>query len=201
MKNNKYFIEEDISLKSTQNDEKSTGDGKKSIMGDKKRKKTTSIKDRKRKKTVSGKENKKKRTKSASKRKGKKSQTMISQSTRSKSSTGLETPKQKQRKQNASDTETPKKLVWAWQFLENDNCYHNYDKEANDLVESVYQEYLGNPNRVDVNAVQSGQWKYMVDFRNLTQTNIQHENHTVRKIRRVQIPANEVLNKKKTYKR
>jgi len=93
---------------------------------------------------------------------------------------------------------TPGELVWVWQFLENDSKYHNYDPVASDTVEAVYQDYLKNPGNTDVRSVNSGQWAYMVDFRQLTQQNIQHEAHTVRKIRRIQVPAEEKRNKKKS---
>jgi hypothetical protein len=33
----------------------------------------------------------------------------------------------------------------------------------------------------------------------MTQTNIQHESHTQRRIRRIQVPANEKGNKQKNY--
>jgi hypothetical protein len=33
------------------------------------------------------------------------------------------------------------------------------------------------------------EWEYFVDFHGMTQTNIQHPNHTVRNIRRVQLAA------------
>jgi len=51
----------------------------------------------------------------------------------------------------------------------------------------VYQKYLENRGDTDVRAVKSGQWEYMVDFMAMKQTNIQHENHTIRNIRRVKI--------------
>jgi len=57
--------------------------------------------------------------------------------------------------------------------------------EASETVEEVYQGYLANRGNSDVRAVKSGQWEYMVDFMALKQTNIQHENHTIRNIRRV----------------
>jgi len=70
-------------------------------------------------------------------------------------------------------------------------------KNASDVVEATYQEYLKNPGITDVRAIKSGQWNYMVDFRQMQQQNIQHENHTVRKIRRKQIPMSEIGDKKK----
>jgi hypothetical protein len=63
-------------------------------------------------------------------------------------------------------------------------------------VEVNYQDYLKNPGHSDVRAVHSGQWNYMVDFRQMQQQNIQHENHTRRKIRRVQLPISEIHNRK-----
>jgi len=68
-----------------------------------------------------------------------------------------------------------------WQYF--DKTWRNYDTAASDIVEGVYQEYLLNPN-IDVRAVKSGDWQYQVDFTKMTQTNIQHANHTSRKIRR-----------------
>lgn len=73
----------------------------------------------------------------------------------------------------------------VWQYY--DNGWKNYELEASDVVEEVYQKYLQNKGDTDVRAVKSGQWEYLVDFVALKQTNIVHENHTVRKIRRVKI--------------
>jgi WWE domain len=49
----------------------------------------------------------------------------------------------------------------------------------------VYLSYLENRGDTDVRAVKSGQWEYMVDFAAMKQTNLQHQAHTVRDIRRV----------------
>jgi len=109
--------------------------------------------------------------------------------------------KQKSKKSHKKSEESDSgELVWVWQYLENDGYYYNYHVTASNLVESVYQDYLSNPRRVDVNAVQSGEWKYMVDFKNMTQQNIQHEKHTTRNIRRHQIPDSLVFNMKKAWK-
>jgi len=99
---------------------------------------------------------------------------------------------------SSSATGSKEDLVWAWQYY--DNGFHNYDSAASDAVEGVYQEYLTSPYTCDVRAVQSGQWQYEIDFRLMTQTNIQHENHTKRKIRRLQIPANEKGNRTINYR-
>jgi len=104
------------------------------------------------------------------------------------------TEKEKEKEDEADDSE----LKWVWQYWH--NGWYNYDTAANDVVESVYQDYLQNPRNCDVRAVSSGDWKYMVDFRALTQQNIQHESHTTRNIRRVQIPSSDlVLDHKKRY--
>jgi len=58
---------------------------------------------------------------------------------------------------------------------------------ASNEVERIYQGYLANRGDTDVRAVKSGQWEYMVDFLALKQTNLQHESHTVRDIRRIPI--------------
>jgi len=69
-----------------------------------------------------------------------------------------------------------------WQY--DDHGWKNYDPTASDVVEEVYQNYLSNRGDTDVRAVKSGHWEYMVDFLAMKQTNIQHESHTVRNIRR-----------------
>jgi hypothetical protein len=73
----------------------------------------------------------------------------------------------------------------VWQYF--DNTWKNYDKDASDTVEEVYQAYLTNRGETDVRAVKSGQWEYMVDFMAMKQTNIQHDNHTVRNIQRLAV--------------
>jgi len=71
-----------------------------------------------------------------------------------------------------------------WQYKEGQN-WKSYDEKASDVVEEVYQKYLANKGDTDVRAVKSGQWEYQVDFSAMKQTNIQHENHTTRDIRRI----------------
>jgi len=72
----------------------------------------------------------------------------------------------------------------VWQYKEGLN-WKSYDEKASNVVEEVYQKYLGNKGDTDVRAVKSGQWEYQVDFSAMKQTNIQHENHTTRDIRRI----------------
>ncbi|PRP82131.1 hypothetical protein PROFUN_10339 [Planoprotostelium fungivorum] len=72
-----------------------------------------------------------------------------------------------------------------WQYEH--NGWKNYDVKASDTVEEIYLDYLQNRRGTDVRAVKSGQWEYMVDFLALKQTNIQHEAHTIRSIRRVPV--------------
>jgi len=73
----------------------------------------------------------------------------------------------------------------VWQYKE--GTWKTYAAEASNVVEQVYQNYLSNRGDTDVRAVKSGQWEYMVDFMAMKQTNIQHENHTVRDIRRIPV--------------
>jgi len=80
-------------------------------------------------------------------------------------------------------TTTPAGYHFQWQYSE--RGWKDYDIDASDLVEAAYQGYLSNPGMCDVRAVKSGQWQYQVDFVNMKQTNIQHEGHTTRNIRRV----------------
>jgi len=90
----------------------------------------------------------------------------------------------------SSASKAPKKPVglnsdYIWQYEDNGSVWRNYDTEASNTVEDVYQKYLANRGETDVRAIQSGQWEYLVDFLAMKQTNIQHANHTVRNIRRL----------------
>lgn len=121
-----------------------------------------------RKPVASGAGKKATKAKAAKKEKAKKETAMkISKRTAKKSVAVLEAP-----------VENP-----LWEYKERD-AWHPYAPEASAIVEAAYQDYLHDPAKVDVRAVQSGMWRYMVDFTNMTQTNIQHFNHTVRDIRR-----------------
>jgi len=73
------------------------------------------------------------------------------------------------------------KPVWQYQH----GTWHNYDEDANDVVEQAYQEWKSNPY-TDVRAVKSGTWSYSVNFKEMVQTNVVHDNHTQRPIRRVE---------------
>jgi len=104
----------------------------------------------------------------------------------------VSSPKKKERKSTKSTAakkdDLPKKPAdskydWVWQYQH--GTWKNYDTEASDTVEEVYQGYLANKGDTDVRAVKSGQWEYQVDFMAMKQTNIQHDSHTVRNIRRV----------------
>ncbi len=72
-----------------------------------------------------------------------------------------------------------------WQYEERPTVFYDYDSKASALVEGAYKEYVSAPSQWDVRSIHSGEWCYQVDFPNMIQTNIQHENHNVRVIRRV----------------
>lgn len=74
---------------------------------------------------------------------------------------------------------------YKWQYQENSSTFGDYGPKASALVEQAYCEYMSAPSNWDVRSVRSGEWCYQVDFPNMIQTNIQHENHKVRRIRRV----------------
>jgi len=82
-----------------------------------------------------------------------------------------------------SVTITGSKYDHVWQY--HDGSWKSYDVKASDTVEETYLKYLENRGETDVRAVHSGQWEYQVDFMAMKQTNIQHENHTTRNIRRM----------------
>jgi len=74
---------------------------------------------------------------------------------------------------------THSRVIWQY----DDSGWKNYDDAASDVVEAAYQDWLQNP-ATDVRAVKSGEWQYQVDFNLKEQVNVQHEQHTVRKVRR-----------------
>lgn len=104
-------------------------------------------------------------------------------------------PQKSSRVDNSTDDSLPiveegVPTIWFWQYYH--NGWRNYYPEPSRLVEETYQLYLKEAQTgriIDVRAVKSGDWSYMIDFRQMTQTNIEHYSNTVRKIRRVQIPA------------
>jgi len=134
----------------------------------KKKKKSDSSEGKKKKKDTTAKSKKAKASASSKKSSGK--------SARGESSSSSKTA-------GGSKT-TPSGFSFVWQYQEG-STWKPYDHNASDLVEKAYQDYLKNPGMCDVRAVKSGQWQYQVDFLNNKQTNIQHESHTVRSIRRV----------------
>jgi len=71
-------------------------------------------------------------------------------------------------------------FIWQYQH----GGWHDYDEEANKMVEAIYQAWKNDPG-VDIRTVKSGHWNYMIDFNLMKQTNIEHESHTERTIRRV----------------
>lgn len=71
-----------------------------------------------------------------------------------------------------------------WQYKDDHGKWADYAKKASMEVERAYASWTVNPH-IDVRSVQSGDWEYMVDFNQNTQTNIRHPNHKIREIRRV----------------
>lgn len=80
-----------------------------------------------------------------------------------------------------STTQQPQKVVWLY---EEDNQWKPYDTDASDSVEKDYQLYLTDTSQWDVRSIKSGLFSYQVDFTNMQQKNIVHENHKIRNIRR-----------------
>ncbi|GAM26420.1 hypothetical protein SAMD00019534_095950 [Acytostelium subglobosum LB1] len=76
---------------------------------------------------------------------------------------------------------TQPREVPVWQYQH--GSWLDYDIDASKLVEHEYQDWLKNPY-VDVRSVKSGHWCYQVDFKQMLQTNIQHNSHTQRSVRR-----------------
>jgi len=143
----------------------------------KKRKGTKKAEKKKKKPTAAKKTKKSKKDSSAPKKKKKKAE--------KKGETKKKTPKTKERNSTTTSTPgiSPAGYKFKWQYM--DGTWKDYQLNGSDVVEQAYQDYMKNPGKCDVRAVKSGQWSYQVDFLNLKQTNIQHESHTVRDIRRI----------------
>lgn len=78
-----------------------------------------------------------------------------------------------------------------WQYYVDDGVdgkrkgWYDYFKEAAEIVEGAYSEFVSNPDRnFKVRSVQSGTFCYQVDFGEMKQTNVTHPNRTQRQIRR-----------------
>ena len=79
----------------------------------------------------------------------------------------------------------------VWQYW--DNGWKDYDTSAGRCAEQLYHEYSVNHNnngnqtyhaQLTTRLMKSGYWTYMIDFAQMTQTNIEHPNRTSRNIRR-----------------
>ena len=97
------------------------------------------------------------------------------------------------------DASIQKRYPATWQYFDKDKNmnpegWYDYDTEASDIVEDHWQQYIQNRAMNDVRSVKSGEWEYMVDFMNWKQTNVQHQNHKVRNIRRLDDNGNITLN-------
>jgi len=79
------------------------------------------------------------------------------------------------------------KLKYIWQF--DDQGFYNYDVDASKEVEKQYKEWK--EWNIDVRSVKSGKFHYMVNFRTMKQTNIDHDSQTQRDVKRVKWKGNE----------
>jgi len=69
----------------------------------------------------------------------------------------------------------------VWQYY--DGGWHDYVPEASSIVEGVYQEFkAAGESPLDIRAIKSGHFSYMVNFTQMDQTNT--STGTIRKIRR-----------------
>jgi len=90
-------------------------------------------------------------------------------------------------KKKKKKKKTPKRI---WQF--NDQGFYNYDLDASKEVEKQYKKWKKDTTtNIDVRSVKSGKFHYMVNFRTMKQTNIDHDKHTQRDIRRAKWKGNE----------
>jgi len=88
------------------------------------------------------------------------------------------------RSNNAKLTAPPSGYIWQYYH----DGFRNYDIEASEIVNTEYESFLEQGSRHnDVRSVKSGNegFHYQIFFATMTQTNIDHVNHTERRIRRV----------------
>jgi len=77
-----------------------------------------------------------------------------------------------------------------WQYYVNDGVdgkevgWYNYDAGASETVDEVYHQWLDNTSYA-VRCVESGHFRYQVNFGTMTQTNIAHHGRKQRQVRRV----------------
>lgn len=163
--------------KKTATKKKSTTDKKKTTKkaGEKKKKTTTTKKSDK-------KEGEKKKT---TKKAGEKKERKIGEKKKKTSEDTSTSPAKKSKKvigPASDDIPTVTEAVGVWQYY--DNGWYNYTGDASRIVEGVYQEFIaaGEGSGLDIRAIQSGHFSYMVNFQNMEQTNT--STGTMRKIRR-----------------
>lgn len=92
-------------------------------------------------------------------------------------------PLTKQQSQTATQLARQGSQTHRWEFVDDKGGWSRYNGEASKLVEMEYQAWQQQPS-VFVRSVRSGDWHYSVNFTKMEQTNINHPNHRVRKIRR-----------------
>ena len=95
---------------------------------------------------------------------------------------------------SSQETNYTKSWPATWHYFDNNifnskirsaDGWYDYDDDASDIVEDEWQRYIVNRGMNDVRSVKSGEWEYMVDFANWSQTNTLHQNHKVRSVRRL----------------
>lgn len=92
-------------------------------------------------------------------------------------------PLTKQQSATASQLARQGSQTHRWEFVDDKGGWSKYSPEASKLVEMEYQSWQQQP-AIFVRSVRSGDWHYSVNFNKMEQTNINHPNHRVRKIRR-----------------
>ncbi|GMH37477.1 hypothetical protein BSKO_05350 [Bryopsis sp. KO-2023] len=77
----------------------------------------------------------------------------------------------------------------SWQYYVDDfvdgkeEGWYDYDDNGAHVVEELYHEWTWN-SQLSQRCVQSGVWEYSVDLSRMTQTNVKHNSHKIRHIRR-----------------
>lgn len=73
----------------------------------------------------------------------------------------------------------------SWQYETKNQGWQPFDAQAVTPIEAEYQKFLADPHNYDVREVRSGRFRYFINFAAMRQTNIDHDDHRERAVRRV----------------
>jgi Glycine-rich domain-containing protein-like/WWE domain len=85
---------------------------------------------------------------------------------------------------NVSSSSLSSRSTVIWEFQENSGKWTPYRTDQQNILESGYKKLVHATPAICKVQIQAGPWTYEVDVQTLKQTNMEHEDHTQRNIRR-----------------